>query len=224
MTEESAPESLTEEQCWRVLIGRSPCLQFAWSGGWSWKPAWEYYQRAFRLFHSSEGPRFALTWNWAPFFIEPFLWFLYRKMYLFALVYLIGPIIAYHFIGGITTVPVVPSPAEPASLQDYLTWLVWTLVPGMSWSVIASMSANYLYYWHLKEILIRVKMRTGMSPDDRLRKLADGGGVQPYVLWLVAASILLRIGFFIAMIGNPPLDVEPPLPEEEEGAGSRQVF
>jgi len=198
MTEESGPESLTEEQYWQVLIGRSPCLQFAWSGGWSWKPAWEYYQRVFRHFHSAEGPRFALTWNWSPFFIEPFLWFLYRKMYLFALVYLIGPVISVYLTGDVT-VPLV-------------------------WSVIASTSANYVYYWHLKDIFIRVKQRTGMSPGARRRELADAGGVQPYVLWLVAASVLLKIVVIVVMMGGPPLESELPLPQEEEGAGSRQVF
>ncbi len=196
-TEEAAPESLTEEQYWQVLIGRSPCLQFTWSSGWSWKPAWEYYQRMFQRFHSAEGPRFALTWNWAPVFVEPFLWFLYRKMYLFALVYLIGPVISV-FLTGDITVPVV-------------------------WSIIASVSANYVYYWHLKDIFIRVKQRMGVSPENRQRELADAGGVQPYVLWLVVASILLKVVVFMAMMGDVPLDSEPSLPEED-GTGSRQLL
>ncbi len=189
-------EIQTDEQGWRVLIGSAKCLQFTWGGGWSWKPAWEYYQRAFQRFHSAEGPRFALTWNWAPFFIEPFLWFLYRKMYLFALVYLIGPIVSV-FLTGDITVPVV-------------------------WSVIASVSANYVYYWHVKDLFIKVTHQAGPNAEARKHGLADVGGVQPYVLWLVAASFLLKFAFFIAMMGEPPLEDDLPLPSD--GTGDRQLL
>ncbi len=189
LTEEPTTETLTEEQYWRVLIGPGSCLQFAWSSGWSWKPAWEYYQRVFGRFHSAEGTRFALTWNWAPFFIEPFLWFLYRKMYLFALVYLIGPFISIYLTGDIT-VPIV-------------------------WSVIAGMSANYVYYWHLKDIFVKVKHQSGANPAARTRGLADAGGVQTYVVLLVIASILLKIFFLFEMMGDPPLDDDFPVPRNE---------
>ncbi len=195
-SEAPTEETLTEERCWRVLIGPGSCLQFTW-GGWSWKPAWEYYQRVFRRFHSAEGPRFALTWNWAPLLIEPFLWFLYRKMYLFALVYFIGPLVSV-FLTGDITVPIV-------------------------WSVIASASANYVYYWHLKDLFLKVKQQAGAAPAARRRELADAGGVQPYVVWLVAASFLLKIGFLFAILGEPPLDGDlPPLPGD--GTGGRRLL
>ncbi len=194
---DSTETSPDEEQYWRVLIGSGRCLQFLWSGGWSWRPAWEYYQRMFQRFHSAEGPRFAFTWNWAPFLIEPFLWFLYRKMYLFALVYLVGPIISV-FVTADITVPIV-------------------------WSVIAGTSANYVYYWHLKDIFLKVKAQAGPDPAARMRELADAGGAQPYVLWLVAASLLLKIGFFVAMMGEPSLEQQDfPLPRE--GVGDRQIL
>ena len=41
-----------EEQYWRVLIGPSKCLHFTLSGGWAWKPAWDYYRRVFQRFDS----------------------------------------------------------------------------------------------------------------------------------------------------------------------------
>lgn len=195
------PETMTDEQAWRVLIGPGFCLQFAWSGGWAWKPAWDYYHRVFRRFHAADGPRFALTWNWAPFLVEPFFWFLYRKMYLFALVYLIGPLVSVSITGDIT-VPVV-------------------------WSIIGSASANYVYYWHLKDLFIKIRRQAGTNDAARARALADAGGVQPYVSWLVAAALVLKIGIMITMLGEAPLeDNLPPLPGDGTGigTGTRQLL
>jgi len=102
-----------EERAWRVLVGADRCLQLTLFSGWSWTPAWNYYQRKFRRFHSATSPRFAPTWNWAPFLVDPFLWFLYRKMYMFALVYLVGPIVSVFWTGDI------PLPLA-ARLEDIL--------------------------------------------------------------------------------------------------------
>ena len=184
-------ETDQEEQYWRTLIGPGKCLQFTLRGGWAWKPAWDYYRRTFQRFHTAQGPRFSLTWNWAPFLVEPFLWFLYRKMYLFAFVYFIGPIVSV-FVTSDITVPIV-------------------------WSIIASASANYVYYWHVKDLLQKVKARTGLDHVARVRQLTDEGGVQLYVFWLVAASFLLKIGVFFAVLGEPLLEEEFPLPDGEPG-------
>ena len=187
-----------EEQYWRVLIGPSKCLHFTLSGGWAWKPAWDYYRRVFQRFDSREGPRFSLTWNWAPFLLEPFLWFLYRKMYLFALVYFFGPLVSV-FLTNDVSVSIV-------------------------WSVIAGASANYLYYWHLKDIVLKAKKRAALDPAARLRELAEEGGIQPYVLWLVVALILLKIGVLYALLDDLPLQDEAvPLPDAEE-QGDRRAF
>ena len=188
---EDPPETDQEEQYWRTLIGPGKCVQFTLTGGWSWKPAWDYYRRMFQRFHSAQGPRFSLTWNWAPFFVEPFLWFLYRKMYLFAFVYFIGPIVSV-FVTNDISVPIV-------------------------WSIIASASANYVYYWHLRDLVLKVKARVGLDHGARMRQLTDGGGVQPYVFWLVAASLLLKAGVFFAVLGESPLEDELPLPDGEPG-------
>jgi len=189
--EAAASEADQEEQYWRTLIGPGNCLQFRVRGAWSWRPAWDYYRRVFRRFHTAQGPRFSLTWNWAPFLVEPFLWFLYRKMYMFAFVYFIGPIVSV-FITGDISVPIV-------------------------WSIIASASANYVYYWHLRDLLLKVKARTGLDHTARMRQLTEEGGIQPYVLWLVAASFLLKIGIFFAVFGETPPEEDFPLPGGEPG-------
>lgn len=190
-------ETNQEEEYWRTLVGPGKCIHFTLKRGWSWVPAWDYYRRMFQRFHSGPGFRFALTWNWAPFLVEPFLWFLYRKMYLFAFVYFIGPIVSV-FLTNDVTVPIV-------------------------WSFIASASANYVYYWHLKDLLLKVKTRVGLDHVARLRELADAGGVQTYVSWLIVASFLLKVGVFFAVLGEPPVDEDLPLPNGEEMEG-RKTF
>jgi hypothetical protein len=45
----------------------------------------DYYLEKFRKFRIAGRDRFAVTWNWPAFFLG-FIWMLYRKMYLWALV------------------------------------------------------------------------------------------------------------------------------------------
>ena len=176
---EAAPESqVDDEQCWRVLIGPNKSLQFSLSGGWSWKPASEHYLKVFQRFTSQAGPQFALTWHWPAFLFDPFLWFLYRKMYMYALVYAIGPVISAFITGDFTV--------------------------GVVWRVIAGASANYLYYWHLKDHLLRIRARHFPEQSSRLRALAEEGGVQVYVLWLGVALHVLMVGILISAVGNGP--------------------
>ena len=52
--------------------------------------------RNVQKFSGPPGPQFALTWQWPAFVFEPFLWFLYRKMYGYALIYAIGPAMAFY--------------------------------------------------------------------------------------------------------------------------------
>ena len=176
---EAEPESqVDDEECWRVLIGPNKSLQFSLSGGWSWKPASEHYLKVFQRFTSQAGPQFALSWHWPAFLFDPFLWFLYRKMYMYALVYAIGPVISAFITGDFTV--------------------------GVVWRVIAGASANYLYYWHLKDHLLRNRERQFPEQASRLRALAEEGGVQVYVLWLGVALHVLMVGILISAVGNGP--------------------
>lgn len=173
-----------EEQQWRVLIGSNKSLQISLASGWSWKPATDYYLNVFRRFTSEAGPRFALSWHWPAFLFDPFLWFLYRKMYMYALVYAIGPVISAFITGDFTV--------------------------GVVWRVIAGGSANYLYYWHLKDHLLKITAKPFPDQSSRLRELAEDGGVQVYVLWLGIALHVLMIGLLISAIGQVPPESFPP--------------
>ncbi len=178
---EAEPESqVDDEQNWRVLIGPNKSLQFALTGGWAWKPASDYYLNVFQRFSSEAGPRFALSWHWPAFLFDPFLWFLYRKMYMYALVYAIGPVISAFITGDFTV--------------------------GVVWRVIAGASANYLYYWHLKDHLLRITTRPFPDQSSRLQALSEDGGVQVYVLWLGIALHVLMVGILLSTIGQGPPD------------------
>ena len=77
----------TDHDRWRDFIG----------------PNADRYLEQFKKFGSPQSPRFALTWNWPAFLFISFLWFLYRKMYLYAAVYAIGPMVSTYLTGDMTS-------------------------------------------------------------------------------------------------------------------------
>ncbi len=161
-TEPRQPDD--ETQLWRSFIG----------------PKSDHYLEVFKKFSSPSGPRFAFTWNWAAFLFEPFLWFLYRKMYVYALVYAVGPVVAFYFT------------------QDLSADLVWRVMAGAS--------ANYIYFWHVKEHLARLKPRPGFDDPRWEQSLREAGGVQPYVIWVGVALLLLKVGLLVALGLDGPRD------------------
>lgn len=169
------PEVRDEEEVWRMFIGPSRTLTFSLKDGWRWDSAANYYLAQFRKFQVGATPRYALTWHWPAFLIDPFFWFLYRKMYLYAVVYLVGPVIAFFLTGDITV--------------------------GFIWRVIAGGSANYLYFWHVREHLHNLRGQAGPLRPIPESVLRDAGGVQPYVFVL---GILLHLFVLFAIMQGPP--------------------
>ena len=164
-----------EEQLWRTFIGPNKTVLFSLQDGWSWDRADRYYMAQFRKFTSGAGQRFALTWHWPAFLVDPFLWFLYRKMYLYAVVYLVGPVLLFYLTGDMSV--------------------------GFVWRVIAGASANYLYYWHVKEHLKEIREQTRPHHPIPEEVLRDSGGVQLYVF---ALAILLHLFVVVAILQGPP--------------------
>src|SRR5213593_1336702 len=124
--------------------------------------------------------RFAPTWHW-PAFGVGWLWYLYRKMYLHAGV--------FHF-GGL--LPMI---------------LGAGLVGVVIWNVFSAVTANYLYYMHIKLSLALIERRVGLDEAARLRLITDAGGVQPYVWWLGIGLTAVAIA---AGIMEAPTPVRPP--------------
>jgi len=69
---------MTDDELWRAFIG----------------PNADRYLAQFKKFNFTGAPRYNLTWHWPAFLFIPFLWFLYRKMYLYAFVYAVGPAVS----------------------------------------------------------------------------------------------------------------------------------
>lgn len=148
----------TDGDLWREFIG----------------PRADRYLEQFRKFGSEQAPKFALTWNWPAFLFISFLWFLYRKMYLYAMVYAIGPMASTYLTGDVTV--------------------------GIVWSMMAGATGNYVYYWYCREHIGEIKRRTGDDPAKRGLALKEAGGVQPYVVWVGVAFYVLFSLMMLKMI------------------------
>ena len=187
---EAPPSGVSEADLWQSAIGPSKSVQFNVKDGWAWRPAYLYYLEKFRQFQTPQGPRFALSWHWPAALLDSFLWFLYRKMYMFAFLYAVGPVLSALAFGD------------------------WSV--GIVWQIGAGVSANYLYYWHIKDNVEKVRKSTEMDSTAQLRLLKEEGGIQPYVLWLGAALHLFKIGLILALMdqglptGEQPIPTDPP--------------
>ena len=121
-------------------------------------PNADRYLEHFKKFTLTGTPRFNLTWNWPAFLFVPFLWFLYRKMYLYAAVYAVGPMISTFITGDMSI--------------------------GIAWSIIAGATGNYIYYWHCREQIAEIKKKGWNNPAGQDQALKEAGGVQQYVIYV----------------------------------------
>ena len=149
-----------DEDLWRKFIG----------------PNADRYLDHFKKFGLGEEPRFALTWNWPAFLYISFLWFLYRKMYVYAAVYALGPMISTYLTGDLTV--------------------------GLVWSIMAGATANYVYYWHCREQIGEIKKSSWADPIKQDEALKEAGGVQPYVIWVGVALYILFAMTMIKLLQN----------------------
>jgi len=163
----ATPVIHADENLWRQFIG----------------PHADRYLKHFKKFGLGEEPKFALTWNWPAFLYISFLWFLYRKMYVYALVYALGPMISTYLTGDVTV--------------------------GLVWSIMAGATANYVYYWHCREQIGALKKNAWTDPAKQDEALKEAGGVQSYVIWIgVALYVLFAITMTFKMLQDVPPDGE----------------
>jgi hypothetical protein len=158
------PVTYTDEGLWRQFIG----------------PHANRYLEHFKKFGLGEEPKFALTWNWPAFLYISFLWFLYRKMYVYALVYALGPMISTYLTGDLTV--------------------------GLVWSIMAGATANYVYYWHCREQIGEIKKSSWTDPAKQDEALEEAGGVQAYVIWVGVAFYILFAMTMIKLFQEGPSD------------------
>jgi hypothetical protein len=148
-----------DDTLWRQFIG----------------PRSDYYLERFRIFKGSTAGAFRPTWHW-PAFGVGWLWYLYRKMYFHALVFLVGGLLPMYLGAG--------------------------LVGAVIWNGFAAISANFLYYMHVKLNVTLIAQRAGTDIARRDHLITDGGGIQPYVWWLGVGIMALALVY--SFLETPP--------------------
>lgn len=178
-TEASAARPIPDEETlWRQFIG----------------PNADHYLTVFKKFSANGQPRFALSWNWPAFLYISFLWFLYRKMYLHAFVYAVGPMVSTYFTGDFSA--------------------------GIVWSIMAGATGNYLYYWHCREHIAEIKKVGGADQAGQVAVLKESGGVQPYVIWVGVFFYIIFLATLTKMVQEGPPDLDRPAGEVGRSQGA----
>lgn len=129
------------------------------------------YIGKFRTFGMSGRDSFALTWHWPAFFFG-FWWMLYRKLWLWAGLWLFLALLSR----------VVP-------------------FGGLVMMLTSAITANYLYYIHVKKKVAALKTLAG-TDNERSAVLAREGGVSN-ILVVIAPLIIIALIAILAAIAIP---------------------
>ena len=164
-------------------------------------PRWGTYRRKFQPFF--EDPTFVPTWNWAAALCAPLpLWFLYRKLYVPFVFFLLAPSVAWGLLWGSPDVPTqtVPNPVAGGPPITALAPDAALLIGGifLSLAILAGGTANYLLF-RRAQAAIRVVVPRSPSADAALPLLGRVGGVSwravgVGVLILVLMQAVFRLG------------------------------
>lgn len=134
-----------------------------------------YYAAAFNIFAAGSN----VKWNWPAFFVT-FPWLLYRKMWLYALGYVIGIPVALAIIFSI---------GGMGGGERLLYFII-------SW-VLAPMFCTRLYYAHARSKIGNIKLRTSSAEDQRL-EVARAGSTS--VVGVVVGVLILLVPAVIGII------------------------
>jgi hypothetical protein len=150
-------------------------------------PRAERYRFRFERFTRTGTARFKLSWNW-PAAIAGMWWYLYRKMYAWALVDFALSVL-----------------------------LGWTFFVPILWAVARAVTGDYLYFRQADRKIREarpISSTIGAPPTDtaHLARLAAEGGVHAWVPWAAIGAILLVLALATLFFGFVR-DAIPPLRE-----------
>ena len=146
------------------------------------------YLSYFSRFDAASGV--GVSWHWPAFFVS-FYWLLYRKMWLYALLYFFAPYLLLFLFGIIAGV----SGADAFIGVGYFVWLAGVLI-------VIPMYANALYYRHCRKIITEVKTSSS-EPQRQLGELAAKGGTSGIVGIIVLIFVLIAVLGILAAIAIP---------------------
>ena len=143
-----------------------------------------YYEQAFAKFESGGG---SLSWNWPSFFVTWF-WLLYRKMYMWWLLYWFGLPITMVLGAGVIAAFVSP---ELGALFYYGGY-------GLVAFILLPMYANKLYYNHAKRKVAKMAATT-LSEEQQALELARTGGTSGAIMIVIPFVLIAMIGVLAAI-------------------------
>ena len=157
----------------------------------------EYYRHQFDRFGNPRSPRFRISWHWPAFFFF-FFWALYRKLWLYAALYVVGAM-------GIAILIQPPD----------LLLLIWVFI----WPIII----NYLYYRTAVQ-----QSKLALRHPAKERQYLNKGGVSKAALGIGIVAVLVSSVFtsnflttrFLEKYGHHLEDVLPGAGTQRRGDGS----
>jgi len=139
-------------------------------------PRADRYRARFGRFTRTGATRFEFSWNNPAAFLGLW-WYLYRKMYGWALV---------DFVLGVL--------------------LGWTLFVPILWGVARAATADYLYFRQADRKIREARIASSIfgAPDTNavhLARLAADGGVNAWVTWVAVAGVLIFLAILFFAFG-----------------------
>ena len=142
----------------------------------------QYYLSRFAAFDANG--KTGVTWHWPAFFL-PFYWFLYRKMWLSALIYFLLPYVL--LIGFAVVLAMLGAAPDPSvNLVTGLYFIASYLLPGLY--------ANALYYKHCNKKIAQARAASA-DVQHQLGAISAKGGTSGI------AMVLILILVFVALVG-----------------------
>lgn len=148
----------------------------------------DYYLKRFARF--DKNGEAGISWHWPAFFITLY-WLLYRKMWLYALIYFIAP----YVVGGV--LGVMAAASEGSGLVKMLTFFVY-----LAYFVVPPLYANALYYRHCHKKIEAAESSTN-DPQRQLGELTAVGGTSGIALFVIGGVVLVALIGILAAIALP---------------------
>ncbi len=143
-----------------------------------------YYEQVFAKFERGGG---SLSWNWPSFFVTWF-WLLYRKMYMWWLLYWFGLPITMVLVSAVVAAFASP---ELGALFYYGGYVLVAFI-------LLPMYANKLYYNHAKRKVAKMAATT-LSEEQQALELARTGGTSGAIMIVVPFVLIALIGILAAI-------------------------
>lgn len=149
-----------------------------------------------KRFHAIDQRQTGQHWHWPAFFIT-FFWLLYRKMWLYGLLYLVASVVLgmlIPFAFGVLAALGSLEPAAVGSLSAAFMFGVFYVLPALF--------ATPLYHYHCKQHISKVQAYTP-DPALQLELLRQKGGTSSLPVVLVSILVPLGIIGILAAITLP---------------------